>query len=95
MSQGTEAEAPDQSDTPFKFELVADESGIVTLSVVKNLPKIMGTLIQLVGIITESLEETPTIAEFLRHMADAAEVVDAKLAEAAKEAEDVIANAAS
>lgn len=73
---------------PFFFSLTADENGVTELKFRKEASKLFGTLLFTLDYINQSFEQPfPTVGDFLRHLGDIADKVEAKVKEDAANAD--------
>lgn len=73
----TPQQAPVQP--PFFFELIVKEGGAASLQYQPNAPMIFGTIIAACRTINDNFDNPlPSVGDFLRYMADAADEMDAE-----------------
>jgi len=67
---------------PFFFNLSADENGVTELKFRKDASKLFATLLFSLDYVNQSFEEPfPTVGDFVRHLAEVADKVEAAQAQ--------------
>lgn len=71
-----------QETEPFFFELIVQGDGASTIRYQRNAPMIFGSLIAACRNINDNFDNPlPSVGDFIRYLADAADEMDAKNAE--------------
>lgn len=75
-------ELPSPESAPFFFNLSADENGVTELAFRKDASKLFATLLFSLDYVNQSFEEPfQTVGDFVRHLAEVADKVEAAQAQ--------------